>query len=516
MGACDSEANYRINEVEIKKSKLKELDKNIIKVSPSVCKISTNESNGTGFLIRLNKQNREIFCLMTNEHVITKEMVQREEKIEVSYDCESQKVQIDLNTKNRLIQDFKNINIDITIVEILPKDKIEQHYFLYPELNNVKNIVEHNIYIPQFPQGMNFCYSQGKIKKINDVEITHDATTRFGASGSPIFLENSIKVIAIHKQGNIKKTENYGNFLFPILQSLQTVNVNYISNDKKQEYQKYFFADGSYYVGPLTNGLPNGKGKLYTPKGILHYEGDFVNGIKEGNGKEIYESGNYYIGQFSNNKRNGKGKFYFKSGDFYEGDFVNNLREGYGKNIFKDGDYYIGYYLKDKRHGKGKQFYKNGTLLSDIDFFNDKFEGYGRYNYEDGEYYIGQWHNCLKHGKGKIYYKNGNIKFDGNFINDKKEGYGEYYWEDGLYYKGNFHNDLFNGKGKEYYKNGNIKCEGDYVNNYFEGYGRFNYVNGEYYIGQWSQGKKHGKGTLYNQNGTMKQEGFFFNGNFEG
>ena len=52
MGICDSGPNYRINEVEIKKSNLKPLDINIIKVSPSVCKIETNISYGTGFLIK--------------------------------------------------------------------------------------------------------------------------------------------------------------------------------------------------------------------------------------------------------------------------------------------------------------------------------------------------------------------------------------------------------------------------------------------------------------------------------
>lgn len=41
MGICDSEPKYRINEVLIKNSNLKPIDKNIIKVSPSVCKISS-------------------------------------------------------------------------------------------------------------------------------------------------------------------------------------------------------------------------------------------------------------------------------------------------------------------------------------------------------------------------------------------------------------------------------------------------------------------------------------------
>ena len=72
MGICDpilnknqnnsnSKQNYRINEVQLKHSELKPIDINIIKVSPSVCKIITNISNGAGFLILLNRNNNVFF-----------------------------------------------------------------------------------------------------------------------------------------------------------------------------------------------------------------------------------------------------------------------------------------------------------------------------------------------------------------------------------------------------------------------------------------------------------------------
>ena len=494
MGICDSEPKYRINEVLIKNSNLKPIDKNIIKVSPSVCKISTDNIEGTGFLIKLKRNNNLLFCLMTNEHVLKREMVENKETINIKYDCETKEVNIQLDSTKRIIRDFININEDIMIVEILPKDNIEAHYFLEPELNHIQKLKNNPIYIPQYPGGSKFSYSTGLIKEINDKEITHNAATIVGASGSPIFLENSIKVIGIHKQGNKFKEENYGNFIYPIIQELQNNNINIIRNKSinKEEYNKYNYNDGKYYIGPILNKLPNGKGKIYYKNGNLYYEGDIKNGIKEGNGKIFLENGEYYYGQFTNGQITGKGKYYYDNGDYYEGDLVNGLRhgkgkyywkngeiyegdyvngnkEGYGKDIYSDGNYYVGFYLKNLRHGKGKQFYKNGTLKSDIDFVNDKFEGYGRYNYEDGEYYVGQFHNGLKHGKGKAQYKDGNLAYDGEFVKDLKEGYG-----------------------------------------------RYNYLNGEYYIGQWSQGQKHGKGILYNANGTIKYDGLFFNDKFEG
>ena len=49
--------NNWVKEVEIKDSELKPLNNNIYKVSPSVCKITTNEINGTGFFIKLDINN---------------------------------------------------------------------------------------------------------------------------------------------------------------------------------------------------------------------------------------------------------------------------------------------------------------------------------------------------------------------------------------------------------------------------------------------------------------------------
>ena len=253
MGICESKKNepntknYRINEVEIKDSQLKPIDKNIIKVSPSICKIESKNHIGSGFLIRLNTLNKELFCLMTNQHVITREMVQLKEEIEILYNCEENNLKIKLNNNERFIKDYIDIDLDIIIIEILPKDNINDIYFLYPEINNINNIINKNIYIPQYPAKLNFCYSCGNIKNTINNEIIHNATTKSGSSGSPIFLENSIKVIAIHKQGNIKKTENYGNFLYPIIQLLKNNNINNeikLNNvDKQGEINRYIIME---------------------------------------------------------------------------------------------------------------------------------------------------------------------------------------------------------------------------------------------------------------------------------
>ena len=60
----------------------------------------------------------------------------------------------------------------------------------------------------------------------------------------------------------------------------------------------------------MLNYLEHGKGIIYYENGNIFYEGDFVNGKREGNGKCFSENGDYYRGQWFNDKPHGKGKLY--------------------------------------------------------------------------------------------------------------------------------------------------------------------------------------------------------------
>ena len=62
-----------------------------------------------------------------------------------------------------------------------------------------------NIYIPQYAQGKELVNARGSIVNVDKYEFTHLASTEQGSSGSPIFLQYSIDVIGIHKEGNKKK-----------------------------------------------------------------------------------------------------------------------------------------------------------------------------------------------------------------------------------------------------------------------------------------------------------------------
>ena len=97
------ENNERINEVEMKESEIKEIDINLHKTCKSICKILYKNKVGTGFFIKLYKKEKELLCLMTCEHVITKEMVESKEIININYNYEEKWIKIKLDENKRFI-----------------------------------------------------------------------------------------------------------------------------------------------------------------------------------------------------------------------------------------------------------------------------------------------------------------------------------------------------------------------------------------------------------------------------
>ena len=371
------------NLLENNKKEIKYLKNEIfnIKIKSKLCKINTPSGKiGYGFLMKTNKGDNPFYYLLSNVNLINEEMIKSKEKIEINYDNDNKRIKIELNEKERFILNYKFINIDAIIIEILPKDNINENYYLLPDLKYIKdynkfknkiiNIIEYK------EEEENIIINE--IKTIKQYEFIY-LNKILGISGSPIFIEGSSKVIGINKDGES------GNNIIPIVESLK-YNLKY----EKSNYD---------------NDL---------------YEGFIKNNNFEGFGKYIWENGEYYIGQWLDGLRHGKGIIYYKNDSIkYEGDFVNDKYEGNGKYIYGNGDYYIGQWLNDLKHGKGTIYYKNNSIKYEGGFVNGKLEGYGKYIYENGEYYIGQYLNGLKHGKGTIYYKNNSIKYEGEFINDQ-------------------------------------------------------------------------------------------------
>ena len=249
------------------------------------------------------------------------------------------------------------MHLDIIIIEILEEDNINEYFFQLPYLD-YNNLKDKKIYIPQYPEGNKLNYSEGEILNINRYTMTYNASTKEGLSGSPIFLNNTTRVLGIHKEGNKSENENYGSFIYPIINVVNNKIIYYKDkyegeyvNDKFEGKGKYIYDEyDEYYIGEWKNGLRNGKGRQYYENENIIYEGDWVNDKREGNGKYVFENGEYYVGEFKNGLRNGKGQLYYKNGNIkYEGDWV----------IYENGEYYIGECKDDLSNGKGQLYYKN-------------------------------------------------------------------------------------------------------------------------------------------------------------
>ena len=212
------EEEERINEIYIEGNEFLPMS-NYYDICKSTVKIrikkESSEGYGTGFFIKFAKINKPFYCLMTNEHVINKKLIDEKKNIEIFYENQHLKLVICLNKEERIIQNFKNyktFNIDATLIQILEKDNINEDYFLLPSLgyiNGYNSFIGKKIDIIQYPFGGELSLSEAEIKNINitnkKYEFSHLASTEQGSSGSPICLKGSNRVLGIHKSSNIKK-----------------------------------------------------------------------------------------------------------------------------------------------------------------------------------------------------------------------------------------------------------------------------------------------------------------------
>ena len=326
-------------------------------------------------------------------------------------------------------------------------------------------------------------------------------------------------------------------------------------NGKGQEFS--LETNRLIFEGEYLNGKRNGKGKEYDRFGQLLFEGIYLNGKKwtgkgydkygkdkiilelnngKGEGQEYGISTDFdYEGEFLNGERNGKGKEYSNYKLIFEGEFLNGKRNGKGKEYDNDKLIFEGEYLNGKRW-TGKGYNINGDTAFEIKDGkgNVKLFRYGNYLFFEGEYINGE-----KNGKGKDFYtgrrqifydvikENGENIYEGTFYTFRQE----------LRFEGEYLNGERNGKGKEYYLGGIKQFEGEYLNgkrwsgkgydpkdrsvilelNNGKGKGKEYTMNGEkIYEGEYLNGEKNGKGKQYNRYGGLYYKGEYLNGKRSG
>ena len=237
---------------------------------------------------------------------------------------------------------------------------------------------------------------------------------------------------------------------------------------KGKEYSIYANLE---YEGEFLNGERNGKGKEYSSHSLSKFEGEYFKG-KRWNGKKLqyYMNGKiraefeYTKGKITNIKQ------YGENGE------INELKEGKGimKEYTYDGVFvFEGEYLNGKRNGKGKEYcevFNNNILVFEGEYLNGKkWNGKGYDKKHNVIYEIKNGNGFIK----EITYNEGKLKFEGEYKNGERNGKGkEYNHNRKVIYEGEYKNGERNGLGKEYDNEGELMYEGEYLNGKRNGKGK--------------------------------------------
>ena len=245
------------------------------------------------------------------------------------------------------------------------------------------------------------------------------------------------------------------------------------------------------------NKQKNGRIIEYDDYGNLLFDGEYLNGKRNGKGKE-YDFGELiYEGEYLNDKRNGKGKEYNKSKTFiFEGEFYNDLK--WTGTAYNNGG--ILYKLKNGKCNSIVELINDGSLFFKGQYVDGKRYGKGIEYYNKYYNFVGEYLNGKRHGIGKEY-QYGKLIYEGEFLNDERNGKGKEYFDSELKYEGGFLNGKRHGKGKEYFVSEVTYAEGVKKISYEINEGKLIY-DGEYLYGHKYKGKSY-------QNGKLEYEGEF-------
>lgn len=278
------------------------------------------------------------------------------------------------------------------------------------------------------------------------------------------------------------------------------------------------------YAGSLDqDGSPNGRGQYYVSDDqTMTTEAGAING---------YDL--LYDGEVVNGRKQGRGELYENNLLVYDGQFINDLRDGYGLGLQQSILEYKGYWKQGKKHGQGTiyEFQQNiskftGTssaLIQEVEYRSGVKITMGKQYKYFGEVADGMMNGVgatllivdpaasaasktalLNGAKGMLYY-------EGNYVDGRQEGFGKLYTDGRLSYAGSFVDDRKNGFGTLYNYAGGKVFEGNYVNDKRDGAGKIYNYGLKVYEGEFKDDLMHGYGKLY-QNGRLIYEGQFING----
>ena len=150
--------------------------------------------------------------------------------------------------------------------------------------------------------------------------------------------------------------------------------------------------------------------------------GQWLGGVKTGDGTYEDDTGLRYEGHFIDGKFHGEGTAWHPDGSRYNGLFELNQYHGKGTLARANGDTLTGNWAQGKLHGQGSLTSANGMLYVG-GFRNGQFHGQGALTYPDGRTYDGEFSSGQFHGQGIEIFADGK-KYDGQYMEGKFHGLG--------------------------------------------------------------------------------------------
>ena len=307
------------------------------------------------------------------------------------------------NGKGKEYKIMNNKNLSITINgEIKNFDNNKNLIFIGKYLNGKK----------WNGNGYDYFYDQ----YLNKIIIFEREYIKGKKSESEIHFDKNGKIILEiyysleNKIGKGKEYDSKGNIIFEgEYQNAKRNGKGIAFNNNKKVIFK-----GQYINDKLWNGIE------YTHLGRSILEQEYKNGEKSERIilKEYFKNKLIFEGEYLNGKKNGKGKEYFKEKLIFDGNYLNGKRNGFGIEYNFEGGYFKGEF-KSGNKWDGTGYDKNKKIEYEIinGCANEIIKEY----YNGILVYIGEYSNGNRHGDGKEYdFLTRKLKYEGKFIYGKK------------------------------------------------------------------------------------------------
>ena len=241
-----------------------------------VCQIITDKKRGTGFFCKFfNFYDDKEMKIITNNHVIGSEEL-KQNNIKISF-YNGYIMPLKLNNSRRYFTKI-DLDIDITIIELKEEDRItnclelDENFCQNKAQDLYSKYKNKAIYTLFYSNELSYI-SYGIIKDIREKQIIHSCSTELGASGSPVCLLGSKKVIGLHVGGLKWEANNSVLLKYGILEFLNDLN------KKKTEQESICYLP--IETGKNNNHLNNNKMKKLEKKHISNDNYEKSNNLKK-------------------------------------------------------------------------------------------------------------------------------------------------------------------------------------------------------------------------------------------